>query len=62
MGFVKSMVSNSRGAGWNAQQDPNAVNNLQEQYGIIRQAQGDLQNIAAGNGPKSSTRSASTNN
>lgn len=51
MGFVKSMVSNSRGAGWNAQQDPNAVNNLQNQYGMVQSVEGQLQGVANGTGP-----------
>lgn len=51
MGFIGSMLGGGSGAGFQAQVDPNAIGNLQQQQGVLGGVEGNLQQIAAGNGP-----------
>lgn len=45
------MLSGSKGAGYQAQEDPNAVEHLNQQYGNIQSIEGQLQGVANGTGP-----------
>jgi hypothetical protein len=51
MGFVTSIFGGNSGGSFTADQNPDNVANLKDQYGVVKGAEGNLNDIIAGKGP-----------